>query len=104
MIDHDAAMRIADEAQHGYDYHFPAESVTLLARAYKDVVRRNEKLESALNTIADNVPDSWLDPLLTGPYSIGKPPWDCPKIEELLRRLRIKIAVAARAATTKEGE
>jgi hypothetical protein len=39
--------------------------------------------------MADPIPMTWLDPLLTGPDAvIGKPPYGCPDIERLLNALR----------------
>lgn len=37
-------------------------------------------------------PDSWLDPLLTGPNAVvGKPPFGCPDIERLLAAIKERI-------------
>lgn len=41
------------------------------------------------------IPDSWLDPLLTGPSAvIGKPPYTCKDIERLLWALRERLRAA----------
>jgi hypothetical protein len=43
----------------------------------------------------DLVPTNWTDPLLTGKESvIGKPPFNCIDIENLLRAVRQRIATA----------
>lgn len=46
-VDHDDAMRSADNALAGYKFAFPSATLKVLARAYKDVVRRNENLSEA---------------------------------------------------------
>ena len=43
-------------------------------------------------TAADQVPTSWLDPLLSGPTAvIGQPPYDCRDIERLLRAITARL-------------
>ncbi len=37
------------------------------------------------------VPTNWTDPLLTGPGSLGKPPWTARDIEQLLRGIIARI-------------
>jgi len=46
------------------------------------------------------VPDSWLDPLLTGPDAVlkGPGPWGCAEIEALLKAVRTRIRKAEHAA------
>ena len=55
--------------------------------------------------LSELVPTNWCDPLLTGPDSIGKPPYNCRTIEKLLRGIqdRLREAEATRPAPT-EGE
>lgn len=56
--------------------------------AAKDV--RDNRLRKALR---EAVPNSWLDPLLTGPKAVlGKPPYDCRDIERLLNAVRERVA------------
>lgn len=50
---------------------------------------------SARPTLRDAVlaafPDSWLDPLLTGPAAVVKIPAGCPEIAELLQSVRRRV-------------
>jgi len=48
--------------------------------------------KETLAVIADMVPSNWVDPLLTGPKAvIGKPPYNCNDIENLLNGVRDRI-------------
>jgi hypothetical protein len=49
-----------------------------------------------MGRLADLVPDSWLDPLLTGKNAAlhGPGPWGCQDIERLLAALKARIAEA----------
>lgn len=48
--------------------------------------------------LADAIPSSWLDPLLTGKNKvIGEPPYDCPDIEHLLNGIRERIKAILKA-------
>lgn len=47
----------------------------------------------ALEEAEDQIPTSWLDPLLTGGANVvGDPPFGCPDVELLLSALRKRIA------------
>jgi hypothetical protein len=63
----------------------------ILARALTAV--RDEEQERAAN----KVPDSWVDPLLTGPDAVlkGFGPWAGPDIERLLNAIQARIRAAA---------
>ena len=46
-----------------------------------------------LNEAKDLIPNTWLDPLLTGPKAVvGNPPYTCTDIENLLREIRRQAA------------
>lgn len=60
---------------------------------------RIEQAESALRAVqqqtreacAKAIPTSWLDPLLSGPDAILKPPYGCFEIERLLRAIKARV-------------
>lgn len=57
--------------------------------------------------LIDCVPNNWLDPLLTGPNKIiGKEPFTCRDIENILNaiRKRMSVCAAARKAARKKGK
>ena len=64
-------------------------------------------VEKLIQDAAACVPTNWCDSLLTGPEGIGLPPYDCPKIERLLRGVQERIKAlstrAAAEAAAKEG-
>ena len=45
----------------------------------------------ALSEAAEQIPTSWLDPLLTGPDAVGPLPWSGQQIEQFCRRLSAAI-------------
>jgi hypothetical protein len=50
---------------------------------------------ASAGSLADLVPTNWLDPLLTGKDRvIGEPPYNCQDIENLLRAIKERIAIA----------
>ena len=54
--------------------------------------------------VLDEIPDNWLDPLLTGPNAvIGVPPYNCKDIERLLVALKERIRTRL-AASRKRGK
>jgi hypothetical protein len=57
-----------------------------------------EAMASTLETaIKDMIPSNWLDSLLTGPGAVvGKPPYNCKDIENILNAIRAKAPDAAR--------
>lgn len=61
--------------------------------------RRKHKLLSEL------IPDSWLDPLLTGSNAVlkGNGPWGCPDIERLLLAVKDRV-MRAESKTHDIGE
>jgi hypothetical protein len=71
--------------------------------AWRDTLCRNEgweepmiafasRIESLVREeCANKVPSNWLDPLLTGPNSIGEPPYNCQHIEQLLNGIAAAI-------------
>ncbi len=57
-------------------------------RAKKTEMRAKAKRDKA---ILAAIPTSWLDPLLSGPNEIAKPPYHCPDIERLLQAIRERV-------------
>lgn len=50
----------------------------------------------ALKEAASCIPDTWLDPLLTGPNAVvGAPPYGCQDIQRLCKALRERIDACA---------
>ena len=46
--------------------------------------------------LVGQLPTTWLDSLLTGPTAVlGKPPYDCPDIERLLRAVKARVQRAS---------
>ncbi len=46
----------------------------------------------ALKDVLDAFPNSWLDPLLSGPDKVmDEPPWSCPDIEMLIQAIKQRI-------------
>jgi hypothetical protein len=55
-----------------------------------------EAHRAALEAAAQAIPDTWLDPLLTGENAvIGQPPYGCPDVERLLKALQMAIRALA---------
>lgn len=51
-----------------------------------------DAVRQARRDTADLIPDSWLDPLLSGPEAvIGKPPYSCRHIERLLQAVKKRV-------------
>lgn len=51
-----------------------------------------QKAEKKRNqAILDAIPTTWLDPLLTGPDAIAKPPYTCTDIERLMNAVRERV-------------
>lgn len=69
-----------------------------LATRAETAEARVAELEEALNTMHNEVPKSWLDPILTGPHAMKV---DAPnrQVEDLLNEVRARIAQKARALT-----
>ena len=57
----------------------------------------------ALKEAAQEVPTTWLDPMLTGPDAIGSPPFGGTQIEQLCRRIAGRIRSLAGAEGKKNG-
>lgn len=58
----------------------------------KEYVACKAERRKLLKQMANAVPRSWLDSLLTGPNAvIGTPPYGCPDIERLLQAIRKRL-------------
>ena len=81
----------------GWLDHRKCDSLALALDAFA-----REREASVWEEAANEIPSSWLDPLLTGPTAAltGRANWGCPDIERLLwelsKRLRTRAAEARR--------
>jgi hypothetical protein len=66
--------------------------------SHASLLEERERLKEALEDIANEVPTTWLDPLLTGPGT-PKLPLDGPAVEWLLR-VATRVRFRARSALT----
>jgi hypothetical protein len=56
------------------------------------------KAAKAERAVEDEVPHTWLDPLLTGPSAvIGNPPYTCEDIERLLNAVKERVRQASKS-------
>jgi len=59
------------------------------SRQHEPLVRRQIAKE-----LIDCLPTNWLDPMLTGKNAVlGKNPWGCPDIENLINAIRKKMKI-----------
>jgi hypothetical protein len=81
-----------DELVHLQGAHMTAAALTAFAARIR---------EEAMEEAAKQVPTSWLDPLLTGPGGMGRPPYRGHDIERLLRRIAAAIRLLAQQGAAK---
>lgn len=88
------AAEIAKEGHNGW-----GNTMTAAADELSRLRARVERLEN----LPELVPTNWCDPLLTGKDSIGPPPYDCRKVEQLLRGIQDRMRQALAKQENENG-